>query len=53
MSFREEHSDIPIAKCSEKKANLAEDEKIRCFWDTLVDEWLKFDAACENDSQRN
>ena len=32
---------IPIAKSSKKKANLAKDEKIKSYWDRLVDEWLK------------
>ena len=44
MSSNENGGDIPIAKASEKKANLAKDEKIKSYWDTLVDEWLKLRA---------
>ena len=39
--FKEDGSDVPIAKSDEKKANLARDEKIKSFWDTLVNDWLK------------
>ena len=42
MSSNEEEGDIPVATGSEKKANLAKDEKIKSFWDALVDDWLKF-----------
>jgi hypothetical protein len=44
MRFNEDGSEIPIARGSEKKTNLAKDEKIKNYWDRLVDEWLKFRA---------
>ena len=46
MNFHADGSDIPIAKGNEKKANLAKDEKIKSYWDRLVDEWLKFESQC-------
>ena len=42
--FKEDGSDIPIARGDEKKANLAKDEQIKSYWDTLVNEWLKLRA---------
>ena len=39
--FKEDGSDVPIAKSDEKKANLARDQKIKSFWDTLVHDWLR------------
>ena len=44
MNFQADDGDIPTAKSSEKKANLAQDEKIKSYWNRLVDEWLKFNA---------
>ena len=42
MKSKKEDSEIPTAKGGEKKANLAKDEKIKSFWNNLVDDWLKF-----------
>ena len=53
MNFKADGSDIPIAKGSEKKANLAKDEKIKSYWDRLVDEWLKLRAKPPERSKTN
>jgi hypothetical protein len=42
MRPNEDEVDIPVAKGSEKKANLAKDEQIKSYWDALVDDWLEF-----------
>ena len=47
MNFKEPGSDIPTAKGSAKKANLAKDDKIKSFWDTLVNDWLKLRSRRE------
>ena len=44
MNFKENGDEIPTAKSSEKKAQLTKDEKIKSFWDTLVNDWLKLRA---------
>lgn len=44
MKFNDDTSELPIAEGSEKIANLAKDEKIKSYWDKLVDDWLKFRA---------
>jgi hypothetical protein len=41
MSFSDDGNKIPIADASEKQANLARDESIKNYWESLVDEWLK------------
>ncbi|HUQ35025.1 MAG TPA: hypothetical protein VM144_01475 [Aestuariivirga sp.] len=54
MNFKENGDEIPTAKCSEKKAQLAKDEKIKSFWDTLVNDWLKLRAKPrEKDSSKD
>jgi hypothetical protein len=54
MSFGDDGIDIPTATGSEKKANLAKDEKIKSFWDSLVNEWLKLRAnPRDKDNSRN
>jgi hypothetical protein len=41
MSFIDDANEISIAEANEKKANLARDENIKNYWESLVDEWLK------------
>lgn len=55
MNFKEPSNEIPTAKGSEKKANLAKDDKIKSYWNRLVDEWLKFSAKSpeKDDSKTN
>ncbi len=54
MNFHADGSDIPIAKGNEKKANLAKDEKIKSYWDSLVDEWLKYrNPMPDDDNKKN
>jgi hypothetical protein len=43
MSVRE-NAEITTAKGREKKVNLVKDEKLKSFWDRLVDEWLDLRA---------
>ena len=40
MHFQEDGNDFPIARSGEKKSNLAKDEKIKGFWNNLVNDWL-------------
>ena len=42
MNFMDKDGDIPTVKASVKKAQLAKDEKIKSFWDKLVDDWLSW-----------
>ena len=52
MSFKEDGRDIPTATGSAKKANLAKDEKIKGFWDKLVDDWLSRSKSPEKDESK-
>ena len=52
MSLKEDGRDIPTATGSAKKANLAKDEKIKGFWDKLVDDWLSRSKSPEKDESK-
>jgi hypothetical protein len=44
MNFHEEEKRLPTEGAKAKKANSAKDDKIRSYWDRLVDEWSKVSA---------
>lgn len=42
MNLARDNRDIPTAKGSAKQANLAKDDKIKQFWESLAEDWLRW-----------
>jgi hypothetical protein len=45
--------DIPTAKGSAKQANLAKDDKIKRFWESLAEDWLRWSTDQKPDTDNS
>jgi hypothetical protein len=53
MNLNRDNRDIPTAKARIKQANLAKDEKIKRFWESLVEDWLRWSKDQKPDKENS
>jgi hypothetical protein len=51
MDLNRDDRDIPTANGRAKQANLAQDEKLKQFWESIAEDWLRWsrDQRSEKD----